>query len=780
MKKRTLSLVLVASMLVTTLTGCGKSGNSADASDSSTEAVTASDPIATAAEQLINHSDTAGKEETVYVIANADGETQKVIVSEWLKNEKGTDTLKDKSNLTDVKNVKGDEDFTKGSGDNLTWNANGSDIYYQGTSSQKLPVDVSVSYKLNGKPVKAEQLDGATGKLTIEFNYQNNTGKAKKINGKNVTIYQPFLMVSGLVMDNDKASNIEVTNGKVINSGDLSAVVGLAMPGLEESLGLGDLKDNDGKKIDLEVPKKVTITADVKDFSLLTTVTLAQNSALEELSLDDVDSVDDLKDSLEELGDASKQLVDGSKELADGVGELNDKSGDLSSGVDKLDKGAKDLNNGAKQVNDGAKDLDNGVKQVDSGAKELDNGAKQVNDGAKSLNDGAKQVNDGASKVAVGSNELASKVKDLPTAAEQLLNGAKNLKGALGSSSSQDQTIYTGAAAIEAGAKQISDSLKSNSGASIYEAAVGIQSGAATMETGAQQIASGINSASSTLGESINLLNQAVEQLETSDYSDIIKNIKTSIAYQQGIKDGLDGASANLQKIATGAQTISTYAGKIASGSEQLQTGAKQIQAGAQSICDGVDAMISGNNGQNLNTLIAGLSQLNEQSGQLVAGTEELAKGSNELVSGTSQLEKGTGTLSEGTDQLAQGTGTLSNGTSQLSDGSGKLAGGTGELLDGTNQLADGTGTLSEGTDKLIDGIGLLLDGSQELADGMMEFDEEGIQKLTDLMDADLSDLVDRLKAVQDYAEEYKSFGGCLDSMECTTKFIYKTDSIGE
>ena len=349
MKKRMLSLALAVGMTLTTLTGCGSS-TGASSSEGADGSATAADPVTTAAEQLLKHSDTAGKEETVYVIADANGKANKVIVSEWLKNQKGSDTLKDQSNLKDVKNVKGDQDFTKGSGDELTWNAKGSDIYYQGTSDKQLPVDVTVTYKLNGKTVSAKELDGASGKLTMEFTYKNNTGKTKKVNGKNVTIYQPFLMVSGLLVDNDKMSNVEVTNGKVINSGDKTVVVGMALPGLEESLGLADLTDSDGKKIDIDVPQKVTIKADVSDFSLLTTVTMASNSALEELNLDDVDSVDDLKDSLKKLGDSSKELVDGTKKLEDGVGELNDKSGDLADGVDQVNQGAKDLDKGAKDL----------------------------------------------------------------------------------------------------------------------------------------------------------------------------------------------------------------------------------------------------------------------------------------------------------------------------------------------------------------------------------------------------------------------------------------------
>ena len=707
MKKRMLSLALAVGMTLTTLTGCGSS-TGASSSEGADGSATAADPVTTAAEQLLKHSDTAGKEETVYVIADANGKANKVIVSEWLKNQKGSDTLKDQSNLKDVKNVKGDQDFTKGSGDELTWNAKGSDIYYQGTSDKQLPVDVTVTYKLNGKTVSAKELDGASGKLTMEFTYKNNTGKTKKVNGKNVTIYQPFLMVSGLLVDNDKMSNVEVTNGKVINSGDKTVVVGMALPGLEESLGLADLTDSDGKKIDIDVPQKVTIKADVSDFSLLTTVTMASNSALEELNLDDVDSVDDLKDSLKKLGDSSKELVDGTKKLEDGVGELNDKSGDLADGVDKVNQGAKDLDKGAKDLNNGAKDLDDGT------------------------------------------NELATQVKDLPSSAQQLLDGAKSIKSALGNADSETQTIYTGAAAIEEGAQQMSDNLKNTNGKSIYEAAAGIQEGAAKVTSGADQLSDGLNTAAANLDESIKLLNAAVGQLEdlqktTEDtttlqtYGALIKEIKGSIQYQQGVKQALTSAlQSGITSIKGGATLIDTYAGKIADGSVKLVEGAAKLEAGAKAIQSGVDTMISGNNGQNLNAMIAGLSMLSQQSGKLVAGTQKLA------------------------------------------DGSGKLLAGTDTLTEGTGKLASGTGELSDGTDKLISGIGELLDGSKDLAEGMAKFDEEGIQKLTSLTDGDLGDIVDRLEAVQDYAKEYKSYGGCPAGLECSTKFIYKTDSIGE
>ena len=89
------------------------------------------------------------KDETVYVLAGADGAVRQVIVSDWLKNAAGEDTLADRSALTDIENVKGDETYTA-DGEALTWAANGSDIYYRGATDKELPVSLTVSYQLDG------------------------------------------------------------------------------------------------------------------------------------------------------------------------------------------------------------------------------------------------------------------------------------------------------------------------------------------------------------------------------------------------------------------------------------------------------------------------------------------------------------------------------------------------------------------------------------------------------------------------------------------------------
>ena len=180
------------------------------------------------------------KEESVYVKADASGNVKKTTVSEWLKNpEKGT--ISDTSELKDIKNVKGDETFETGSNNNVSWKSEGNDIYYQGTIDKELPVDVKVSYKLDGKSISPKDLKGKSGKVEIQFSYDNKSKQTVNVNGEDVEMYTPFTMVSAMMLSSDEYSNVSVENGKLISDGDKNIVVGVAFPGLTEDLNLKDL-----------------------------------------------------------------------------------------------------------------------------------------------------------------------------------------------------------------------------------------------------------------------------------------------------------------------------------------------------------------------------------------------------------------------------------------------------------------------------------------------------------------------------------------------------------
>ena len=223
-------------------------------------------------------SKAVGKDETVYVKTDASGNTKDITVSDWLKNTDGTSSIQDASDLTDITNVKGDETYAQEDNGDMLWTSDGSDIYYQGKSNGQLPVDVKITYYLDGQEIAPENLAGKSGKVKIRFDYTNNSKKTVKVNGKEEEIYTPFLMASAMILPGDNFKNVEVSNGKVISDGSNNSVVGIALPGLEDSLKLDelDLGDRD------EIPDYVEVTADATDFKLEMTATVASCGNLDE------------------------------------------------------------------------------------------------------------------------------------------------------------------------------------------------------------------------------------------------------------------------------------------------------------------------------------------------------------------------------------------------------------------------------------------------------------------------------------------------------------------
>ncbi len=319
------------------------------------------------------------KDETVYVLARADGSVEKIIVSDWVQNTQGGDTIHDVTRLTDIENVKGRETCTLGGDNTCVWDAKGNDIYYQGSIDQELPVSVAVSYTLDGQPVSPEDLTGKSGRVSIRFDYTNRQYELVDIGGRQEKIYVPFAMLTGVVLDNDVFSNVSVSNGKLVNDGDRTIVAGLALPGLQDSLGL----DRDT----LDLPEYVEITADAEGFALENTVTLAANGLFNDIACEanELDSMGELDNELDQLTDAMDQLMDGSSRLYDGLCALLDSSKELAAGIDKLAAGA-------AQLKQGADGLSAGAGRLQTGAAALSQGLDALAQQNAALNGGAAQV----------------------------------------------------------------------------------------------------------------------------------------------------------------------------------------------------------------------------------------------------------------------------------------------------------------------------------------------------------------------------------------------------
>lgn len=287
------------------------------------------------------------KTETVYVDANADGSVKKITVKDWLRRN-GDGEIIDFSNLKDIKNTEGDEEYTQNADGTITWENKGEDISYEGTSNQQLPVTTKVTYYLDGKEIKPEDLAGKSGKVKIRFDYTNNESRTVNIDGKDVGVKVPFLAASMLMLPGDKFKNVKVSGGKVMADQDQSIVIGTAFPGLADSL---ELKDYEATK-DIDLKDYVEITADVENFELNFTATAISTCGLSDMKDGDLDDVNDMIDGVKEMTDASDELVDAMGQLSTGAGTLQDYLSQYTSGVSQVDAGAQALAEGLSELDE--------------------------------------------------------------------------------------------------------------------------------------------------------------------------------------------------------------------------------------------------------------------------------------------------------------------------------------------------------------------------------------------------------------------------------------------
>lgn len=730
------------------------------------------------------------KNETVYVIADASGAAKKIIVSDWLK---GVDTkgkVKDVSNLKDVKNVKGDETYTVNEDNAYEWAANGDDIYYQGTGTTELPVKLKLSYKLNGKTVSADEIAGKSGKVTIRIDYENTQKEKVKINGKTEEVNVPFLMLSGMILDNDNFKNVEVSNGKAINDGTRTIVAGFALPGMQDSLGID--------KDEMEIPDYVEITADTTDFELSTTMTVAMNDIFNDVDFSKVDDkVDELKDSLDELENAAEQLVDGSSQLYDGIGTLLDKSGTLIEGIDKLYDGAEQVNSGAKKLDSGADGLSNGAKTLDDGAAKLKNGASKLDSGASQLDSGLATLAGGASQVDNGAASLSSYVATLAGGLGKLSSNSATLNGG---AEQVFNTLLSTADTLIATSGLTADKLTIKNYDSVLEGLISSLS-----DENAQKLA--YNTALETVTATVN---SQKDVIKTAVEATVRKSVTEQVLAAAGLgmtADQYDAAVAAGQvseevqaQVSTAVSTqMSTSAVQAAIDSNtasriqslietnmnseevlsQIQAGVAKAQAGRK-LLQALKTQLDSYNTfyQGLLSYTAGVDQANEGAQQILAGTYTLKDGTGSLVSGAGQLKNGSSSLKSGTSELKSGTSTLKDGTSSLKSGVKTLKNGTSSLSNGTKSLFEGVGTLKDGSAALVDGVKQLNDGAMTLSKGMKKFKEEGIDSIVDAANGDVRDIIDRFKAVQKASKKYNNYSGISDDMDGKVDFIYKTDSI--
>lgn len=558
------------------------------------------------------------KDESVYVNADESGATTKITVSNWLKNAGINGTINDESDLKDIQNVKGDETFTQ-NGDDVQWSAGSNDIYYQGTTDKELPVGVEIKYELDGKEIAAKDLLGQSGKLKITVSYTNKSKSTQTINGEKQEMYTPFVMATGIILPDDKFSNVEVDDGKIINEGSNNIVVGFGMPGMAESL---DLDEDAADKL----PEGFTVTADVTNFSIGNTITFASPSILSDLELDDIDDLDDLENKLEKLVDSSEDLVDGSKKLSNKMGELEDKFDDYQDGEKSLNKGIKDLVNGGTTLKKGVKDYTNGVDTLAKGTQSYVNGAKQITDGNQKLYEAVKDMpssykefSDGLQAYTKGVDTLADTktAKQLTDGVDAVTAGIGTLNENLGKLESSYDNYKLLAEGLKAQAAQISDPTQK-----------------ATILAYVQKLEELYQGQKASVGALVSATNK-----------------------ESTLKSGASQVAAGIKKVMTGAQTLSGNSATLRSADQKLTSSIATLTASVKKLSEGSKKLSS-----NDRKLLAGAKKILKASKSVKSGSDKLINGANKLKKGSNKLHKATGKVADGIGKLSDGADDLYEG----------------------------------------------------------------------------------------------------------------------
>lgn len=584
------SVLMCVVLTAASLVGCG--ANTAATTGTDTAYVTemaAGSTEATITQAITNELAVSNKstlatntrQETVYVFNDASGNKNHITVNEKITDDNGNETL----NKTE--------------------------------SSENAPVTMKVTYKLDGKEIKPEDLAGKSGKVTIRFDYTNNQKKTVTINGKKQTVAVPFTMITGMMLPTDVFSNVEVTNGKLTKVGDNIVAVGMTMPGLKDTM---NLKFND-KSLDLDIPEYFELTADVKDFSLDMTMSVATSNLLSDMNADDI-TLDDLKKTVASLDDAATQLADGTVTLQDGTQQLSDAIPALTDGVDQLNTGASSLKDGIYAYADGAASAYEGSVSLNDNMKTYADGIGTLYNTLKdnNLDSSVASAADGASELAAGAVTLDAGIDSALAGAGQLVTGADALSGGL--------------TKLEAGSDQL---------------AAGTNKLKTDLEAGKTKATENYNTAYGSFYKvafAVTCMSQGINPNSATPQQQAV--IAAALA-QAGISQTPDVTSKTQYALATG-YILKNYA-------SVKQVVAATVSAAAGGQLD--EATVSSKADEQIVTMTSGLSQL-------TANNDTLKSGASQLADGTATLKDSSGTLADGVTQLNEGAITLKDGMAQF------------------------------------------------------------------------------------------------------------------
>ena len=511
------------------------------------------------------------KSETVYAVMNGDGSIKSTTVSEHLYSASGLSGVTDKTTLTDIQNTESDAEFTQ-NGEELVWNTNDTDVYYKGNTDKALPIDVKVTYALDGQEAALEDIIGKSGHLTVTVNLKNNETGTVNVNGKDRTIVTPLITAVGVILGGD-AANVTAEHGMIESAAKSSVAAFVTLPGVKDSLS--GLLPDEVDSIEDYLQDTVTVEADVEDFTCPQVMVACATStaALGTSNVFDLSSINDLTDGINQLNDAMSQLMDGASQLVDGTSQL-------AGGVLALLDGANTLNNGAAALDDGLGQLTNGLDTLSANNAALNAGAQQVADGVlasanKTLKEGGLIDEDmtWSNYEAVIDNILTMNDKTLAAGRKKMV-----------------RTVWEQAPSFKDSQLDLALYLSATKTNHDLEAALKLmQNYDPSMLCGLVQLLTSEDAKNTAKAE----LKYQVEN--SQDMADV-RALKTSLSQIQFFVSSVNQYTAGVQTAADGAHSAKDGSAQLAAGTKTLYDGVNTLNTGAGQLNDGAGRLNDGLN----------------------------------------------------------------------------------------------------------------------------------------------------------------------------------------
>lgn len=743
------------------------------------------------------------KSETVYVTVEGN-EIKDKSVSVWLNSDKNI-KANDKSNLTNVKDLKTDKELKSENG-YLKLDENKKDIYYKGDTDKKLPVDVSVKYFLDGKEMKASELEGKSGHLKIVITSKNNRYEAKTIDGQSRNVYSPYVVVAAMTFDDEKVENVTSDDIKVVKDGKNEIVTTVMTPGMKQNLSeIVEDKELDNFK------DEVSVEMDIKDYKPVEIYSVITNEFFQEKK--NIDSLDKLQNGVKELQDNSQKLVDASVKLSEGQDKLNSGISQMQTGVTKLHSGSQKLASSTQQMqgkfsgiqskvgpiqgyvaqmNDGSLKLYNGISDYTAAVAKIKENTAKIKEGSEKLAKGATDLDNGVGKLKDATSQLRAgteNMKEMTAQKDQLLekssqlsNGLNGLAGSYGQLADTVEQISGKSQQLKDSSAQFNEKLQQ----------VAQLAGGADGSASAEKIARGLESSAEGLNNAIQQLQANNEEGQLNDTIAYLQAQKNVMYVQAESIRNAGSQNAGQQKLQAALAQLAQSSSALSQGNADLsnalmrtsaamnQSKAKLVDSSNQ-LSQGLGQMGGALNGADgLSTLKDSIDKLDDATGQIKGGSQTLKEGTlqNEkamamLLNGMEELDKNSSALVEGSSKLSGGLQEFNKQSALLSSLSQINEKAIIPMSNAINMLNDGLGKLDSSTGQLKSGSDELASGQKEFSSKLKEYKEKGIDELSNKT-KDLNKFKDIIDAMSDLAVKDSSFTGTDNNFETKSRIVEK------